>query len=74
MILYTCKEGKKTVFILSEICKEKGITTQALADKTGISKRTLDEYRANRKEPRFSNGLKIAEALGVDPRELIEKL
>jgi transcriptional regulator with XRE-family HTH domain len=62
------------MFILKEIMEEKKITSQALADKTGISKRTIDEYRgARRKEPSLSNGLKIAEALGVDPRELIKE-
>lgn len=62
------------MFILKEIMEEKKITSQALADKTGISKRTIDEYRgARRKEPSLSNGLKIAEALGVDPRELMKK-
>jgi transcriptional regulator with XRE-family HTH domain len=62
------------MFILKEIMEEKKITSQALADKTGISKRTIDEYRgARRKEPSLSNGLKIAQALGVDPRELIKE-
>lgn len=62
------------MFILREIMEEKKITSQALADKTGISKRTIDEYRgARRKEPSLSTGLKIAEALGVDPRELIKE-
>lgn len=62
------------MFILKEIMEEKKVTSQALADKTGISKRTIDEYRgARRKEPSLSNGLKIAQALGVDPRELIKE-
>ena len=43
------------------------MTSQKLADKTGISKRTIDEYRSSRrKEPSLSNGLKIADALGID--------
>jgi len=62
------------MFILKEIMEEKKITSQALADKTGISKRTIDEYRgARRKEPSLSNGLKIAQALDVDPRDLIKE-
>lgn len=62
------------MFILKEIMEEKKVTSQALADKTGISKRTIDEYRgARRKEPSLSNGLKIAQALEIDPRELIKK-
>lgn len=61
------------MFILREICKEKKVTSQELADKTGISKRTIDEYRQRRKEPSLSNGIKLADALGVDPRDLIKK-
>lgn len=62
------------MFILREILNEKNITTQSLADKTGISKRTIDEYRSSRrKEPSLSNGLKIADALGIDPHELFKE-
>lgn len=63
------------MFILKEIMQEKNITSQALADLTGISKRTIDEYRsARRKEPSLSNGLKIADALNIDPHELLTEL
>jgi len=58
------------VLRISEICKEKGITTQQLNDLTGIPYRTLEGYRASRSEPSLSVGLKIADALGVDPHEL----
>lgn len=62
------------MFILREIMLEKNITSQHLANETGISKRTIDEYRGSRrKEPSLSNGLKIAKALGVDPYELIKE-
>ena len=62
------------MFMMSEIMKEKNITSQALADKTGIAKQTIDQYRSGRrKEPSFTNGLKIAKALGVDPYELIKE-
>ena len=63
------------MFILKEIMQERNITSQALADLTGISKRTIDGYRsARRKEPSLSNGLKIADALNIDPHELLTKL
>lgn len=61
------------MFILKEICTDKKITSQVLADMTGIPKRTIDEYRTRRKEPSLSNGLKLADALGVDPHELIKE-
>lgn len=58
------------MFILREICNEKNIASQELADKTGIPKRTIDEYRTRRKEPSLSNGLKIADAIGIDAHDL----
>lgn len=59
--------------MLADIMKEKGITSQELSEKTGIPKRTIDEYRGSRKkEPSLSKALKIADALNVNPRELIE--
>ena len=60
------------MFVLREICNEKGITSKELAEKTGIPKATIDEYRTRRKEPSLSKGLKIADALGIDPHELIK--
>lgn len=60
------------MFMLREICNEKGITSKELAEKTGIPKQTIDEYRTRRKEPSLSRGLKIADALGIDPHELIK--
>lgn len=57
---------------LDVILKEKEVTTAKLAELTGISKRTLDEYRCGRRsQPSFENGLKIADALGIDPHELL---
>lgn len=59
------------VFILKEVMQDLKMTSQKLADKTGISKRTIDEYRSSRrKEPSLSNGLKIADALGIDAHDL----
>ncbi len=58
---------------ISEVMQEKGITTEKLSLATGIPKATINEYRsARKKEPSLSRGLKIADALGVDPHELIE--
>lgn len=59
------------MFILNEVMKEKQVTNIRLAEMTGIPKQTIDGYRMGRREPSFSNGLKIADALGVEPHELI---
>ena len=61
------------MFILKEIMEEKKITSQALADKTGIPKQTVDQYRTGRREPSFTKGIIIAQALDVDPRDLIKE-
>lgn len=61
------------MFRLSEIMTEKGITSKELSEKTGIPLGTINEYRgARRKEPSLSRGLQIADALGIDPRDLID--
>lgn len=64
----------KNLFILKEILKERKITSQELSDMTGIPLGTISEYRSNRrKEPSLSNGLKIADALHIDPHELFSE-
>ena len=61
------------MFRLTEIMKEKNVTTQELSEKTGIPKTTINEYRgARKKEPSLSRGLLIADALGIDPHELFD--
>ncbi|WP_373804132.1 helix-turn-helix domain-containing protein [Bacteroides heparinolyticus] len=61
------------MFILREICKEMNVTTATLSAKTGIPVTTINEYRTRRKEPSLSKGLAIADALGIDPHELIKE-
>ena len=56
---------------MDQIMKSKGITNKALAEATGISQRTIEAYRSGRREPSLSNGLAIADALGIDPHDLI---
>lgn len=58
--------------MLDEVLKELQVTTKKLAEMTGISQRTLEGYRAGRREPSLSAGLKIADALGVDPHRLVK--
>ena len=59
------------MFILREVANELGISSREIAERTGIPKKTIDEYRTRRKEPSLSKGLKIADALGIDPHKLI---
>ena len=58
---------------LSDIMKEKNMSSKELSEMTGIPQRTIEEYRGKRKkEPPLSRGIKLAEALGVNPKELIK--
>ena len=41
---------KGLINMLKEIMEEKNITSQQLADATGIPKRTIDEYRGARRK------------------------
>lgn len=57
--------------MLSDVLNEKKISTNQLAILTGISKRTLDHYRDMSRKISLENGLKISDALGIDPHELL---
>jgi transcriptional regulator with XRE-family HTH domain len=47
-------------------------TQERLAKESGISQKALSKIETNEVEPRFSTILKIAEALGLDPSELVD--
>lgn len=58
-----------------KLLKEKGYTVQRLADKAGVSKRSIDGYMNGSKRWENSHlwfALKIADALEISPHELIE--
>ncbi len=55
---------------LKDLMAEKGIHTRELSVKTGISMRSIENYRQGRRAPSLEAGLKIADALGVDPHTL----
>jgi len=58
--------------MLNKIMVELGWSTIRLANETEIPKRTLDHYRDGTRQMNLVNGLKIADALGVDPHDLIK--
>ena len=49
------------------------MTQEQLAQASGISARQLVRIEKNRVEPRFSTILKLAEALKVEPSELVDQ-
>jgi DNA-binding XRE family transcriptional regulator len=48
------------------------MTQEQLAKAAGISQRTLVNIETDKVEPHFSTILKLAEALGVDPIQLVD--
>lgn len=53
--------------------RQRFMTQAQLAKTAGLSQRTLVNIETNRVQPHFSTILKIAEALGVDPSELVDQ-
>ena len=49
------------------------MTQEQLARMAGISLRQIVRIERNEVEPRFSTILKIADALGVEPSELVDR-
>jgi DNA-binding XRE family transcriptional regulator len=56
---------------LRELREAKFLSQAELAGRAGVSRITVIELEAGRAEARWSTGRKLAEALGVDPAELV---
>lgn len=62
-------------FALGEVMRERGITSAELAELSGVPLRSITEYRsARRKEPSLSTGLRLADAMEIDPHEFYREL
>lgn len=57
---------------LAEHRRRRFWTIRALADRAGVSTRTVVAVEHGHTVPRFATMLKIAEALGVEPLEVAE--
>ncbi len=58
---------------LRRLRAEKGLTMDALEERTGVSKRTISELERGMRAPQALTLAKIARALGVDLDELLEE-
>lgn len=61
--------------MLKELRKKRGLTFQALSDLSGIPLKTLQRYEAGTcklENMTLINAVKLADALGVHPRELLK--
>ena len=56
---------------LRELRETKFITQVELAQRSGVSETTIVRLEAGQHEPRISTIRKLAEALGVEPAELV---
>ncbi len=59
--------------LLRQLREKKGVSLRGLAEKAGISFTTLYRIETGKTEPRFGTLEKLAKALGVSTRDLIEK-
>jgi transcriptional regulator with XRE-family HTH domain len=55
---------------IKELCKNKGITLNQLAEKIGISQPSISGIATGKQKPSFDTLEKLAEALEVSPAEL----
>lgn len=52
---------------------EQALTQQELADKAGVAPNTVARLERGESEPHMSTARKLAQALGVHPRELTKR-
>jgi len=69
-IWYICHMAKK-LHRIKEVLKEQGKSAYWLAKETDITYKSIHNYLHNRVEPSLITIFRIAEALKVSPRELI---
>ena len=53
--------------------KERGITQQQLADKMGVTKGCISNWERGFRDAGSTEIYRVAEALGIDPKRLIER-
>ena len=57
--------------IIAETRRKKGLTQTALAEKSGIFKRTITYYEREQLNPTVATLTRLAEALGVSPQKFL---
>jgi transcriptional regulator with XRE-family HTH domain len=53
--------------------KERGLTQTDLGDKIGVSKGCISNWERGYRDPSYSEIFVVADALGIDPKKLIER-
>jgi transcriptional regulator with XRE-family HTH domain len=57
---------------LRQLREERALRQEDLAELAGVGKNTVNRIEKNRTEPHMTTVRKLAEALKVDPRELVK--
>jgi transcriptional regulator with XRE-family HTH domain len=57
---------------LRRLRESRALRQEDLAELAGVGKNTVNRIEKNRTEPHMTTIRKLADALGVDPRELVE--
>jgi putative transcriptional regulator len=65
------KKPKKRLNRVKEVLQEKGRSQYWLRNETGITDASISAYVNGRSEPSLNNLFRMAEALGVNPKDLI---
>ena len=58
---------------LRQLREERALRQEDLAELAGVGKNTINRIERNRTEPHMTTVRKLAEALEVDPRELVRR-
>ncbi len=57
---------------LRKLREARALRQEDLAERAGVGKNTVNRIEKNRTEPHMTTVRKLAEALGVEPSELVE--
>jgi transcriptional regulator with XRE-family HTH domain len=57
---------------IRRLTESRALRQEDLAELAGVGKNTVNRIEKNRTEPHMTTIRKLADALGVDPRELVE--
>ncbi|MDE7290729.1 MAG: helix-turn-helix domain-containing protein [Treponemataceae bacterium] len=71
-IAFSTEKEVATFFSVEKYRKQKNLTYRAIARTMGKAETTVSSMRQFGTEPRISDGIRLADALGVDIRDLAE--
>lgn len=64
---------QKLAAAIKSFRKSRGLTQEALAEKAGLDRKTINRIEKGHYAPTMSNFFQISEALEVEPQELLKE-